>query len=68
MYSRGLLGLDSEKMHLTLKRPEAPGSREVQCDGRGRWGHPVGDWEVRQRRYQIWKIRGWTRRGIKSEL
>lgn len=41
IYIRELQGLDSEKMHLTLERPGAPGRRDLGWVG-GK-GHPLGD-------------------------
>jgi hypothetical protein len=45
-------------MHLTLKRLEAPRRREVL------WGGSGGEVEV----WDVEQFRGWTGRGIKSEL
>jgi hypothetical protein len=45
--------LQSEKMHLTLKRMEAPGSLEVWWGGAWGRGHPSGD-RGTERRYGMW--------------
>jgi hypothetical protein len=57
----------SEKVHLTLKRLEATGSREVWWSGVGWWGYPLGDGCVRGG-MGCGTVRGWNRRGIKSGL
>jgi hypothetical protein len=58
--------VQSEMMHLTLKRLWSPGSLEVRWGGGVWWGHACGDRGM-GRRYGMWN-REWTGRGIKFEV
>jgi hypothetical protein len=55
----------SEKMHLTLLKLEAPGSGEGGR-GEGGWEHPHGD--SGERRYGMWNSKRVDWKGEKSEL
>jgi len=61
--------VQSEKMHLTLERLEAPGSLEVWWGGWGGWGGVIiVETQGKGSGEELWDVEseGWTGRGIKS--